>query len=156
MTTARWVGHHLPHRQAPAARRRHHRLGEHLVLYVVAGGVTTAMQAGLFLLLRPWLDSVLANLAAIAVTTAVNTEFHRRVTFADSESTANWRRVQSVLTFAFYAGYGSVVLTVLQALVVSPSANLEAVVLAVASTLGGLARFVLLRWWVFTRHTPRT
>lgn len=153
MTTVRWVGDHL---RAPGTRRRHHRLGEHLVLYVVAGGVTTAMQAGLFLLLRPWLDSVLANLVAIAVTTVVNTEFHRRVTFADSESTANRRRVQSLLTFAFYAGYGSVVLAILQSFVDAPSANLEAVVLAVASTLGGLARFVLLRWWVFTRRTPRS
>jgi putative flippase GtrA len=118
--------------------------------YVVAGAVATGLQELIFLAARPVLSSVPANVLAIALTTLANTEFHRRVTFADLKTSTLRLHLQSLGTFAFYAGYGSVVLVSLQAIVPSPSATLEAAVLAAASTLGGILRFVLLRWWVFT------
>jgi putative flippase GtrA len=127
----------------------HHELGSHAAWYLVAGVVTTAAQSVLFLVLQPPLGSQVANLAAIALTTLANTEFHRRVTFADRKSNASKRHLQDFLTFLFYAGYGSIVLATVDAVVTAPSAFLETVVLFLASGLGGAIRFVVLRWWVF-------
>jgi putative flippase GtrA len=121
-----------------------------MVWYVGAGVVTTALQELIFLAARPVFGSVAANVLAIAVTTLANTEFHRRVTFARMHTSTLRLHLQSLGTFAFYAGYGSVVLVSLQAIVPSPSATLEAVVLAATSAIGGILRFALLRWWVFT------
>ncbi|WP_020666721.1 GtrA family protein [Amycolatopsis nigrescens] len=146
MTTIRWMPG--PARPAPA---RTHEVGHHVAWYVLAGAITTGLQSALFLLAQPAFGSFAANLASIAVTTVANTEFHRRVTFADTPSRPARRHLQSVLTFLFYAGYGSVVLASLHVLDPGYSATEEATVLAAASVLGGVARFVLLRWWVFAR-----
>lgn len=148
MTTAPWIERRTQHDQ-------HRFASAHpIVWYVVAGAVTTGLQELLFLAARPLLGSVTANVVAIAITTLGNTEFHRRFTFAHMHTSAVRLHLQSLGSFVFYAGYGSVVLVSLQAIVGSPSATLEAVVLAATSALGGLLRFVVLRWWVFT--TPDT
>ncbi|WP_091297168.1 GtrA family protein [Amycolatopsis xylanica] len=126
-------------------------LGRHAAWYVLAGVVTTAAQAVLFLVLRPELGSQAANLVAIAITTVGNTEFHRRVTFEGRRSKATKRHFQDLLTFCFYAGYGSLVLASLDVLVAQPSALLETAVLLAASLVGGIVRFAVLRWWVFAR-----
>src|SRR6266511_2739787 len=145
-------GHQVP---APAADPRHE-LGTHAAWYVVAGVVTTAAQAVLFLLLRDALGSQAANLVALAATTAGNTEFHRRVTFAGRHSHAGKRHLQDLLAFAFYAGYGSAVLAVLDTVVATPSSWAETGALLLASLAGGLVRFAVLRWWVFAaRRTAR-
>jgi putative flippase GtrA len=141
MTTAQWT-----------EQRAEHRLDatHPVVLYLVAGAVTTGLQELVFLAARPFIESVAANIVAIALTTLANTEFHRRVTFVHMRTSTVKLHLQSLGTFAFYAGYGSIVLVVLQAIVHSPSATLEAVVLAITSTIGGALRFLVLRWWVFT------
>ncbi|WP_116047961.1 GtrA family protein [Amycolatopsis palatopharyngis] len=131
------------------ARPRHRDFGRHAGWYLVAGGATTALQAGLFLVLRTPFGSYSANLVAIALTTLVNTEFHRRVTFAGSPAPARRRYLQAVLTFLFYAGYGSLVLLTLRSAVSEPSSMLETSVLVGTSMLGGACRFFLLRLWVF-------
>ncbi|WP_435154893.1 GtrA family protein [Amycolatopsis sacchari] len=118
--------------------------------YVVAGVVTTGLQELVFLAARPLVDSFAANVLAIGLTTIANTEFHRRVTFAHMKASVAKLHLQSAGTFAFYASYGSLVLVLLHWLVSSPSATLEAVVLAATSAVGGILRFVVLRWWVFT------
>jgi putative flippase GtrA len=141
MTTAPWLGH-----QAERRPDTHHTV----VWYVVAGVITTGFQELVFLGGRPILGSVAANIVAIAITTLANTEFHRRVTFAGMHTSRLKLHLQSIATFVFYAGYGSAVLLLLRVIIASPSATLEAVVLAATSMVGGILRFVLLRWWVFT------
>lgn len=142
-----------PGQQAPApAADTRHELGTHAAWYVGAGVVTTAAQAVLFLLLRDALGSQVANLVALAVTTVGNTEFHRRVTFAGRRSHAGKRHLQDLLTFAFYAVYGSAVLAVLDTVVATPSSWEETGALLLASLVGGIVRFAVLRWWVFARH----
>jgi putative flippase GtrA len=141
MTTVQWIEQRAG---------RHLDVSHPVVWYVAAGAMTTVLQELIFLAARPVIDSVAANILAIALTTLANTEFHRRVTFAHMRASSAKLHLQSLGTFVFYAGYGSVVLVLLQAIVESPSATLEAVVLAVASTVGGVLRFVVLRWWVFT------
>ncbi|SFA91056.1 Putative flippase GtrA (transmembrane translocase of bactoprenol-linked glucose) [Amycolatopsis marina] len=135
-----------------ATRSRHREFGRHAAWYLAAGGVTTALQAGLFLALRTPFGSYSANLLAIAATTLVNTEFHRRVTFAGTAAPAGRRYLQAALTFVFYAGYGSLVLLVLRSVVAEPTGTLETLVLVATSMLGGACRFFLLRLWVFARH----
>jgi putative flippase GtrA len=131
---------------------RHHELGTHAAWYVVAGVVTTGLQAVLFLALRDQLGAQVANLIAIALTTIGNTEFHRRVTFAGRGSNAGKRHLQDLLTFAFYAGYGSAVLAVLDAVVERPTSWEETGTLLLASLIGGFVRFAVLRWWVFAHR----
>jgi putative flippase GtrA len=158
MTTMRWMPVMTPNRPAPHRLASDHEpapdheLGQHVAWYVFAGAVTTGLQAVLFLALRPEFGATASNLVAVAITTIANTEFHRRVTFAGEPSSALRRHVQSVLTFAFCAGYGTVALVGLDALVAAPSAALEAAVLVAVSLVGGIARFVVLRWWVFAHH----
>ncbi|HVW44052.1 MAG TPA: GtrA family protein [Amycolatopsis sp.] len=144
-TTAQWIERRPTRRPAFA---------HPVVWYVSAGAVTTGLQELIFLGARVLIGSVVANIVAIAITTLLNTEFQRRVTFANMHTSALRLHLQSAGTFAFYASYGSVVLMSLQIFTPSPSATLEAVVLAATSMLGGILRFVVLRWWVFTTRSP--
>lgn len=141
MTTAQWIEQRT---------QRCLDVSHPVVWYLVAGVATTGLQELIFLAARPAIQSVAANIVAVALTTLANTEFHRRVTFAHMQTSTMRLHLQSLGTFAFYAGYGSIALVLLQAIVDSPSATLEGVVLAVTSTIGGALRFVVLRWWVFT------
>ncbi|GAB3384900.1 hypothetical protein GCM10027360_69820 [Amycolatopsis echigonensis] len=131
------------------ARRRE--MGGHAAWYLAAGVVTTGLQAVLFLAFRPEIGAQWANLVALAITTVGNTEFHRRITFADRTSRAGKRHLQDLVTFAFYAGYGSLVLAALDAVVTHPSAGQQTAALLAASFVGGVVRFAVLRWWVFAR-----
>ncbi|NIH79020.1 GtrA family protein [Amycolatopsis viridis] len=127
-----------------------HPAGHPIAWYTVAGALTTGLQEVLFLGTRPLLGALAANVLALALTTIANTEFQRRVTFAGHPAASPLRvHLQSVGTFAFYAGYGSVVLLSLHLFTPAPSAGVQAAALALASALGGLARFAVLRWWVF-------
>ncbi|MBB4685399.1 GtrA family protein [Amycolatopsis jiangsuensis] len=147
MTTTRWTsGRPL------FSAGRHHELGGHAAWYLLAGGITTGLQAVLFLVLQPQLGAQWANLVAIALTTVGNTEFHRRVTFAGRSSRAGKRHLQDLATFAFYAGYGSLVLAGLDELVTHPTAWEQTSALLAASFVGGVVRFAVLRWWVFARR----
>ncbi|NIH87627.1 GtrA family protein [Amycolatopsis granulosa] len=143
--TATWMSGAAPRQAAaipgPAAHP--------IAWYTVAGALTTGLQEVLFLGTRPLLGALAANVLALALTTIANTEFQRRVTFAGSPASPLRVHLQSVGTFAFYAGYGSVVLLSLHLFTPAPSAAVQAVALALASALGGLARFAVLRWWVF-------
>ncbi|WP_214366480.1 GtrA family protein [Pseudonocardia sp. H11422] len=129
--------------------RRRHPVIAQLARYAIVGGLGTSVTALTFLVLRNWFDSVPANLLALIVSTAVSTEVNRRFTF--SGATAHrWRsHVQNGGTVLFYAFYSSLVLIVLDDLAPAASEVQEALVVALASVLGGLLRFLVLRYWVF-------
>ena len=134
--------------ERPTLRERHP-LVVQLARYVVAGGVGTLVNALVYLLLRNWWDLLPANLVALVLSTLVSTEVNRRFTFSGEQGHA-WRaHVQTVGTIAFYAVYSSGVLLALTAVVDRPTPLLESVTVAAASVLGGAARFLLLRFWVF-------
>lgn len=134
-------------------RSRYSELLRHALFYLAAGGASTLLQACLYLLLRATLGAQAANLVAIALTTIANTEFHRLVTFAGRKAKPARRHVQTVLTFAFYAGTGSVALAGLRAAVSTPTPATETALLVSVSTVGGIVRFLLLRSWVFAGGT---
>jgi putative flippase GtrA len=142
----------------PATLRARFRL-RHPVLvqlarYAVVGGLGTAVNAAIFLVLRNWWDAVPANLVALVLSTAVSTEVNRRFTFAGAAPHRSRALVQNGGTVAFYACYSSTVLLLLGAIVDDPSAVLESVTVASASVLGGIARFLVLRYWVFGVDHP--
>jgi putative flippase GtrA len=129
--------------------RLRHPLLVQVVRYMIVGGLGTVVNAAIFLVLRTWWDTMPANLVALVLSTAVSTEVNRRFTFGGIE-VHRWRSyVQSGGTVLFYAFYSSAVLMLLDGVVDSPTAWEQTVVVAVASVLGGLIRFLVLRYWVF-------
>lgn len=136
--------------QPPPTRRMH----EQFAWYVVAGTVTTAAHAGLFLLFRGLIGPFPANLLAIVITATANTEFHRWHTFRGKGSTLGRRAVATGLTILYDATYSTAALLGLQLFVSDPTATQQTATIVAAAALGGLARFLLLRYWVFIRH-PR-
>ncbi len=127
-----------------------------LVRYGVVGALGTAASAVLYVVFRTWWDAVPANLAALVLSTALSTELNRRFTFDGAVADRAREYLQNAATVAFYAVYGSVVLLLLEHLVTDPTALQESLAVAGASVVGGLARFALLRNWVFGGRHERT
>lgn len=122
-------------------------------MFVVAGIVTTGIHACIFLGMRDLLGPISANLMATVLTTIANTEFHRRITFGtDTRSVSRWI-ISIGLTVTYYATYSTGALFVLHMFVDHPTAAQQTATIVAAAIIGGIARFVLLRGWVFTR-TP--
>ncbi|SHL50025.1 Putative flippase GtrA (transmembrane translocase of bactoprenol-linked glucose) [Pseudonocardia thermophila] len=120
-----------------------------LARYAVVGGLGTAVNALIYLILRVWIDPVPANLVAVVLSTIASTEANRQFTFGGAAG-HRWRNyVQNAGTMVFYAFYSSTVLLILAALVDDPGPTLEATCVAAASALGGLCRFLVMRYWVF-------
>jgi putative flippase GtrA len=139
----------MPAGRGPSGHEQRHPLLVQLARYAVIGGLGTLVNAVIFLLLRTWWDTIPANLVALVLSTVVSTEANRRFTFEGAE--VHWLRshVQSGGTVLFYAFYSSTVLMLLAATIDSPTALEQTVAVAVASVLGGLGRFLVLRYWVF-------
>lgn len=135
---------------APVGSRLRHPLFLQVTRYVMVGGLGTAVNAATFLLLRTaGLDAVPANLVALLVSTAVSTEANGRFTFGGT-AVHRWRaRVQVGGTVLFYAFYSSAVLLLVGLVVDAPTPVEETLALAAASVLGGVGRFLVLRYWVF-------
>ena len=130
----------LPRVDAEVARQ--------LMRYGVVGALGTAVSTLLYLVFRIWWDAVPANLAALVLSTVLSTEVNRRFTFDGAVADRAREYLQNAGTVTFYATYGSVVLLLIEQ-VVEPTALQESLAVAGASVVGGLARFVLLRNWVF-------
>lgn len=137
----------------PLRQWRAHPLLAQLARFTVVGLAGTVLNAVLFLLLRTWWDTLPANLVALVISTAASTEANRRFTF-DASKASRWRvQLQNAGTLAFYACYSSGVLLLL-GFFGSPSAVEQSIAVAVASILGGVTRFAVMRWWVFTGEGP--
>lgn len=129
--------------------RLRHPLLVQVVRFALVGGLGTGTNALIFLIARYWFDAVPANLLALVLSTALSTEVNRRFTFG-AAMTHRWRtHVQTGGTVAFYAFYSSTVLLLLGMAVDGPTPVQESLAVAGASVLGGIARFLVLRLWVF-------
>jgi putative flippase GtrA len=130
--------------------RQAHPFATQLARYTVVGGLGTVANAMVFLALRTWWEALAANFVALVLSTLLSTEINRRFTFQASASTHRWRTyVQNGGTVVFYAFYSSAVLITLALVVDEPSPWLQALAVSAASVLGGFARFLVLRYWVF-------
>ena len=129
--------------------RQAHPLATQLVRYAAVGGLGTAANAVIFLLLRTWWEALLANLVALVLSTLLSTEINRRFTFGTAP-VHRWRTyVQTGGTVVFYAVYSSAVLITLALLVDEPGPALQTLAVAAASVVGGVGRYLVLRFWVF-------
>jgi putative flippase GtrA len=158
--TARVPG--LPHRPlpapthpdavlAPSARAGSRGTAWQLGCFALIGLVSTAATVGLYALLRAVLAPLAANLVALTVTTLLNTEANRRLTFPGAAS-AGRMHAQGLIAFGLYYCVTSAALLALDAAVPGAGRLLEVAVLVAASALGTAGRFVLLRRWVFGRR----
>jgi putative flippase GtrA len=120
-----------------------------VVAFGLIGLASTAATALLYAVLRSWSPPLLANLAALVITTVLNTEANRRLTFAGADGSPRRVHLQALVVFGLYYALTSGALLTLQALVAQPSRWLEVAVLLLASVVGTAGRFVLLRTWVF-------
>ncbi|WP_158880475.1 bifunctional glycosyltransferase family 2/GtrA family protein [Amycolatopsis anabasis] len=146
----------LPRRPEPRAMHpeavvgsRDTGLAWQVLSFVVIGGLSTVATLALYAVLRSWWPPLVANLVALTVTTLLNTEANRRFTFLGSRVSSSRVHVQGLFVFALYYAVTSGALLILHAVVQAPSRTLELIVLLVASILGTVGRFLLLRTWVF-------
>ncbi|HEX3787970.1 MAG TPA: bifunctional glycosyltransferase family 2/GtrA family protein [Pseudonocardiaceae bacterium] len=121
-----------------------------LLSFAVIGGLSTLATLLLYAWLRQWWPPLAANLVALVVTTLLNTEANRRLTFVGVRGSSSRVHLQGLLVFGLYYALTSGALLVLDATVARPSRLLELAVLLAASVVGTAGRFVLFRAWVFT------
>ena len=120
-------------------------LSRQLACYVVIGAMSAALQASTYLLVRPFGGLVGASCVALLVSTALNTEGQRRLTFAGTPVGAGRVHLQAGLTAVVVQVLGVTIVTVAPDL--APAGELL-VLGAVGCMIGGL-RFVVLRCWIF-------
>jgi putative flippase GtrA len=131
-------------------------LSSQLVVFALVGGLSTVAFAALFLLLRDPLGAQAANLTALLVTTVLNTAANRRFTFGvRGPRGAATHQLQGLVVLAAGAATTSGALGLLHALAGTTHRGWEVVVLTAANLLVTIARFVLMRTWIF-RRAPRT
>jgi len=146
----------LPRRPRPRATHPDAVLGRsegglswQLLSFAVVGVLSTVGNLALYSLFRLWWPLLLANLAALVVTTLFNTEANRRFTFAAGGKTRGRTHLQGFVVFGLYYAFTSAALLALHGVDPDPSRLWELGVLLVSSVLGTAGRFVLLRSWVF-------
>lgn len=126
-----------------------------LVRFGTVGIVSTAAYLVLFMLTQGWLGAQAANLLALLTTAIGNTAANRRFTFGiGGFAHATRHHVEGLVVFAIALAITSGSLAALHAIVAQPHQVLELSVLVVANLTATVARFVLLRGWVFHPRRP--
>ncbi|SOB83590.1 Putative flippase GtrA (transmembrane translocase of bactoprenol-linked glucose) [Streptomyces sp. 1331.2] len=121
--------------------------------FLVIGVLSTLFYLALFVLLRLLASSQVANLVALAVSAVANTAANRRFTFGITGSDGAVRhQLQGAVAFVIGLGLSSGALALLDAAVPDASRVVEVTGLVVANGLATVARFVLLKVWVFRKR----
>ncbi|MBO1413410.1 GtrA family protein [Streptomyces sp. FH025] len=121
--------------------------------FVVIGVLSTLFYLGLFVALRAVTSSQAANLVALAVSAVANTAANRRFTFGITGSDGAVRhQLQGAVAFLIGLGLSSGALALLGVAVPHASRVVEVTGLVVANGLATVARFVLLKLWVFRKR----
>ena len=123
-----------------------------VVRFAIVGVASTALFAGLFLVLRTFAGPQSSNIAALLLATIANTAVNRRFTFGlRTRRGAVRHQAQGFVVLGIALAITSGSLLVLHALVPGTSRGTELVVLTVANLLATVVRFLLFRSWVFNR-----
>jgi putative flippase GtrA len=121
-----------------------------VVRFATVGVLSTAAYLVLFLMLHGVVGAQLANLLALLLTAIGNTAANRRFTFGVRGTGAVARHhVEGLIVFAIALAITSGSLAGLHAVTDRPDQLLETSVLVIANLVATVARFVLLRGWVF-------
>ncbi|MFC5665489.1 GtrA family protein [Kitasatospora misakiensis] len=121
-----------------------------LPAFLVIGVLSTLFYLGLFVLARRFTDPQAANLIALAVSAVANTAANRRFTFGITGSEGAVRhQLQGAVAFLIGLGLSAGVLALLDLAVPDASRGVEVAGLVVANGLATVARFLLMKVWVF-------
>ncbi|MER7750492.1 GtrA family protein [Kitasatospora sp. NPDC097643] len=132
-----------PTEPAPPARRQ-------LPSFLVIGVLSTLFYLGLFVAARWFVNPQAANLIALAVSAVANTAANRRFTFGVTGAQGMIRhQLQGAVAFLIGLGLSAGVLALLDRAVPHASRPVEVAGLIVANGLATVARFLLLKVWVF-------
>jgi putative flippase GtrA len=120
------------------------------VRYAAVGVTSTGFQLGVYLTLRGVLGPLSANVISLVLSNVANTTANRRITFDVRGRRGSLRQqLQGLVVLALSLGLTSAALGLLAVLSPNPSQGAELAVLVAANLVGTLARFTLLRHWVF-------
>jgi putative flippase GtrA len=120
-----------------------------LVRFSAVGVATWGAGTALYLLLRLGLSPFPANLVSTVAGTALSTAVHARFTFGASATHRGRARLQGLVMIALSLSSGNAVLAVLGLLAPDANTVAEAAALTATGALIALARFLVLRQWVF-------
>ncbi len=124
--------------------------------FIGAGLACSGAQAAIYLVLRRGSSPAVAGLVALVVTTVLNTEAHRRLTFPASRTGAPRAHLEAGSTAAAVYAVSLVALPIVETLGTDLTPVREAIVIASVTGTVGLLRFTVLREWVFAnRRRPR-
>jgi putative flippase GtrA len=137
------------HGAAPRRRWNTELIGQ-LVRFAAIGVISTVAQLGLFLLLRGEVGALTANLISLVLSTVANTEANRRITFGiRGRAGAARQQLLALAVFGLSLALSSGALALLGTVAPTAGPSAELVVLVAANALATVARFALLRTWVF-------
>ncbi|MEU8342786.1 glycosyltransferase [Spirillospora sp. NPDC048832] len=137
----------------PAGMRRQ------LPAFAAIGVLSTLAQLALFLLLRPAMGPLWANAVSLTVTTIGNTAANRRFTFGVTGTRRALRhQLEGGAAFLLGLALSTGGLALLHAAAPGASRAVEIAALVTANAAATLARFLLMRAWIFhpRRLDPRT
>jgi putative flippase GtrA len=121
--------------------------------FAAIGAVSTLASLGLFWLLRASMGAVAANALALLVTAVANTTANRRFTFGVTGRHRRMRQhLEGLAVFGLGLGFTTGALGLLERAPGTPSRAAELAALVAANAAATMARFVLLRSWVFHPH----
>jgi putative flippase GtrA len=128
---------------------------DELVRFARVGMVSTLVYLALFLAFRDLLGALVANAVVLVLTTAVNTAVHARFTFAGRGPFRHRTQLLGAAT-VLVTSVGLTTLALVVAGVLAPDSRLaEMAAILIGTGVAALARFCLLRAWVFrSRPAP--
>jgi len=141
---------HAPVRTRVRAARPPAGLKWQVPVFATIGVLSTIAYLVLYVLLRGPMGAFAANAVALAVTAVANTSANRRFTFGVTGARNALRdQLGGLVAFAIGLALSTGTLALVHAWNAHPSRGVELTALVVANALSTLARFVLLRAWVF-------
>jgi putative flippase GtrA len=123
--------------------------GRELAWFAAVGAASTAVQSVLYLLVRPGSGPAAASAVALLVSTVLNTEAHRHLTFRAAAAPAARAHLQAGSTALAVHLVHLGLLAHVAALRLGDHPVAELAVLAGLGIATGLLRFTLLRQWAF-------
>ena len=121
-----------------------------LPAFAVIGVLSTLAQLALFLLLRPTMGPLWANAVSLTVTTIGNTAANRRFTFGVTGTRRALRhQLEGGAAFLLGLALSTGGLALLHAAAPGASRAVELAALVTANAAATLARFLLMRAWIF-------
>jgi putative flippase GtrA len=127
-----------------------------LGIFAFIGVASTVLHLGLFAVLRFFVEtSQLANAVALLTATVVNTAANRRLTFGiTGREGAVRQQIQGLIVFALTLGMTSGALALLHGASSNPARWVETLVIAVATLVATLVKYVAMRRWMFSSPSP--